>query len=152
VRYQEVVRAIDLAIKRGWVAVELETGLGGPVRRGKPLEADAVQHAPVVLVAKTYVMIEATRVAPVSEIARGTGLVDALARALPNSDDGALVLQADQATDMVVINRVVATCVHAGFPNVLLAVKQSRVRTRVVCDVHAQNPRAARPWSGRRFA
>ena len=65
------------------------------------------------------------RVVGVAETARGTGTIDALDRALPHEpSDPTLILQADRATDMAVISRVVETVRAAGYTNVLFAVKK----------------------------
>jgi biopolymer transport protein ExbD len=89
------------------------------------LDKTALQQAPVVIITLDEISLAGVRVVGVAETARGTGTIDALDRALPHKPaDPTLILQADRATDMAVISRVVETVRAAGYTNVLFAVKK----------------------------
>jgi biopolymer transport protein ExbD len=118
-----------------------ETGSDAPAKTGNGASVNAASdpldppparpklaEGPVVQITRTEIAVvkgnDRTTVAPLAAVATGSGPITRLERALPaNSTNGMAILQADQQTDMRVISRVVETLKHAGYDNVLFAVK-----------------------------
>jgi biopolymer transport protein ExbD len=127
VRYQEVIAAMDVAVKAGFTAVQLDDGAGdlpdlpGPAP-GRP-GPDALNKAPVLIITKQEMTLGATTIARTAEIADGPEVIEALTRALPPPVDRMVIVQADESTDMIVITRAIGTLRRAGYDNVLFAVK-----------------------------
>jgi biopolymer transport protein ExbD len=67
----------------------------------------------------------AKEIVKVAAVAKGTGAIEELAKALPpaTSGDTPVILQADQDTPSSVIVRIIETAKAAGYNNVLFAVK-----------------------------
>jgi biopolymer transport protein ExbD len=85
---------------------------------------DGLKDAPVVIITRDAVRLGDKPVGTIAELTIGSGSIAALAKLLPpHPANPILILQADQATDMNVILRVIDTAKAAGFPNVLFAVK-----------------------------
>ncbi len=90
-----------------------------------PTAPPALANAPIVVVTKDAIVFQGKAVARIADVRAAGFTIPALERALPaHPADGTLVVQADQDTDAVVIDRVVHTVQHAGYSNVLFAVKQ----------------------------
>jgi biopolymer transport protein ExbD len=108
--------------------IALESGSAAPLRKPAPVltgsGSDALAKAPVVIITRDEITVGGSRVASVKESTKGTGAFDELAKALPPARDGLLILQADESTPSVVIDRVVTTSKAAGFDNILFAVKK----------------------------
>ena len=128
VRYRDVITAMDVAVKVGLMDVGLDTGddHSSPPDPDPPARprsgTDALKTAPVLVITKDELVIGTSHIASVAEVAAGADLIEPLARALPPTIDHTAVLQADEATDMIVITRVVRTLKRAGYNNVLFAV------------------------------
>jgi hypothetical protein len=87
-----------------------------------PAGCDALDRAPVVVITKDEIRVGNTHVATLAEASENGDVIDALLRALPAADAGVAILMADESTGVVVVNRVVITCKHAGYSNLLFAV------------------------------
>ena len=153
VTYQDVVSTMDVALKAGFrsasIAIRNEAAMQFPTAidetppthcawpaaknvQAKPMSsgtipvvgADGLKDAAVVVITREEISIGELHVASVSDAAHGTGVIDQLTRALPKQSPSLpIILQADSATDVAVINRVLLTLSNAGFKNVLFAVK-----------------------------
>lgn len=118
IRYQDIITAMDVSTKIGLPNVGLE-GAGSGTHHALP-GIPNTQKAPVVVVTTTEVKLgEASFGAP-----DNPATFDALAKALPPTTDGVVILQADPSTDASVINRLVDTLSAHGFDNLLFAVKK----------------------------
>lgn len=88
-------------------------------------------HTPVVFATATAVELGTggarTSIAPLADVARGapSAPIAALDQALPHVAHGIAILQADRATDAVVIVRVATTLRAAGYDALLFAVKNT---------------------------
>jgi biopolymer transport protein ExbD len=129
VLYRDAIAAMDIAVKVGLMDVGLaddadvdEKNAASPPPPLPQLGPNALVDAPVVIITHDEVMFQGKNVATVSDVAAGAPVIAALTAVLPKKPSLA-ILQADQGTDMIVINRVVTTLKHAGFDNVMFAVK-----------------------------
>ncbi len=131
VRYADVITAMDVSLKVGLMDVGLDTGddLSSPPGQEPPARprsgTEALRNAPVVIITKDELIFGSSRIAGVAEVAAGADFIEPLARALPPAVDHMAILQADEATDMIVIVRAVRTLKRAGYNNVLFAVKNT---------------------------
>jgi biopolymer transport protein ExbD len=137
VEYQSVIHAMDVAIKTGYMDTGVVTpgehaasapahAASQPAAAGSavPLAsgAEALANAPAIIVTKTEITVAGKHLVAVADVARGSGSIDELAKALPAGTKMA-ILQADAATDASVINRIVDTLKANGIDNILFAVK-----------------------------
>ena len=175
VKYQDVITAMDVAVKVGLTDVGLSppeelpvpfkdskapkgpqhcpattiassdaagsgAGSGSTAAAGHhqagtrtvpPATGPALKDAEIVIVTKDEIMLHtpgatgsgAESVMKVKDAMTGSGPLKDLARELPASTDGLLIIQADQDTSAIVINRIVVTAKAGGYDNVLFAVK-----------------------------
>jgi len=121
VAYQVAIDAMDVAVKSGLMDVGLDTGsdIGAPDNASG---SDVLASAPVIIVTKVEVTVGGKHIAMVDDLAKGSGNIVAIAAELPK-DRSLAILQADAATDMGLINRIVNTAKSAGYPNIMFAVK-----------------------------
>ena len=153
VSYQDVVHAMDVAVKEGLTDVgmtapaDLQVPLATAPPAGAPAECphgsihtaptaaaapprspasatDSLKQAPVVVVTTSEIDLAGKPVVKLAELGRGTGTIAELVAALPTRPAGATaILQADRDTPSGVITRVIQTLKASGYPNVLFAVK-----------------------------
>ncbi len=151
--YQDTIHAMDIAIKHGMDSGLDDPGslTYGPLPtdpqgarshcappKDQPMTARApaptpslpttdagLRQAPVVIVTKTELQFEHHALATTAALRKGSGAIAELTAALPpgRKSQGVLILQADELTDAIVINRIVLTAKAAGFDNLLFAVK-----------------------------
>ncbi len=144
VSYQELTTVMDLAVLSGLSDVRLaspdhaviakrpagDCPLPGGRRDATPSTQVArgsasLASAPVVIVTTDAVLLGGKTIAPLTDVSVGGPTLTALERALPaHPSDGTIVVQADKSIDSVVVLRIVETLQHAGYDNVLFAVKQ----------------------------
>ncbi len=158
VEYQDVVAAMDVAIKTRFIDVGLteptklaiQFGLPAttPARCKTPTRVapkpmpwrpapppssvqDRLTSSPVVVISETTISVsgkdvnDRKEVMTVAQAKQGGDVLAPLLAALPKiTTEGLVILQADEATDARVINRVVTTAKSAGYNNVLFAVKR----------------------------
>ena len=81
---------------------------------------------PIVILSTTTLTLDGATLGDVATLAKGKGVIPALVKALrahKTSDPHTMILQADQASNTAVVNRVVASGKQAGYDNVLFAVR-----------------------------
>jgi biopolymer transport protein ExbD len=118
IRYQDIITAMEVSAKVGLPNVGL-TGAGSGTHHALPGIPNA-QKAPLVVISTTEVKLGDTSFGAPDQPATFA----ALAKALPPTTDGVVILQADPSTDASVINRLVDTLSAHGFDNLLFAVKK----------------------------
>ncbi len=97
-----------------------------------PLTLPAATHradleaSPTITVTATEVLVGATSVGKTRDLAGSHGLIARLLEELAavRHPTGKLLLHTEPTTDATVIERVVETAKHAGFPDVVFAVKK----------------------------
>ena len=128
--YQELISAMDVAMKLGMtVSIDSDLAFSGdtaecPVPAARhdaapspPAFVEAagdMQKIPVVIVTKDGLSYAGKLLADADELARALP---------PHPADRRLVLQADESTSTLLINRIVLACKRAGYDNLLFAVK-----------------------------
>jgi biopolymer transport protein ExbD len=116
--YQDLVTAMDVAIKAGFPNIQIDVDASGPP--SPPAQgSDALKTAPVIVLTAAEVQVNGAVLGPIS------GDVAALvANALADkSPKGPIILQADASTPVRVIKAAVAGGQKAGFDQTLFAVK-----------------------------
>jgi biopolymer transport protein ExbD len=116
VRYQDMVTAMDMSVKAGLPNVTVE-GQGSAQQH--PAAQRPAEKAPIVIVSTTEITFGGKSLGATDQPAT----MVALAKVLPATSDGVMIIQADKDTDSSVINRLVETLAAHGFDNVLFAVK-----------------------------
>ena len=149
VRYEDVIRAMDIAIKTKLLDVgltdpdKLLVHFGGkaplhcpppkPIKAAIPEPAEprprsksgseALAQAPVIIVTKDAISYQGNVVVTIAQAERGTGVLPELAKLMPEEHAAMAILQADKDSSAKVINRIVTTAKSRGYDNVLFAVK-----------------------------
>jgi len=152
VKYDDVIHAMDISVKVGLLNVglaqpeELVVQFSGTAPRVCPAPTlikvppaeltaapppklprsgtDTLAQAPVIIVTKDAIMFDGKLVVTLGQANAGGGVLDELAKAMPVSQRGVVILQADKDTPSNVVNRIVATTKSRGYDNVLFAVKK----------------------------
>jgi biopolymer transport protein ExbD len=124
VSYQRMVTVMDTVLKAGIKDIALTAGNDkvsppGPATGGP---AD-VKSSPVVVITKTDVQLNGTLVAKNDAGDLDAKLTDALSKAKTDKPGPHAILQADEATTMALVKRVILAARAAGYDDLLFAVK-----------------------------
>jgi biopolymer transport protein ExbD len=130
--YQDLITVMDLAMAAGFEDIGIAKPGGDrpgdpPAPSGPGGGGTTIAKAPVVIVTKTEVLLDGTRLAGVDD--RITAIEAAIAAALkaravdPAAPAGALVIQADASATYETIMKVITGARTAGFEDVVFAVK-----------------------------
>jgi biopolymer transport protein ExbD len=131
VLYQDVVTVMDVATKVGFTAVLVDDGAAATDASASAPPSTArgavdLKSAPVIVIAKTEIRVNATRVTatkPAAIAAEVTAALRAIAKT-SGAAGGSVIVQADVATPSSVLLAAIRGARAAGYSDVLFAVQR----------------------------